>query len=98
MFGGLADDTIVQVDTVLVVAVVASVLGRTVVDAVKPVDLSVGVTVADGLVKAAGFPSLSISGLIGTVAEVAAVPALFGRGSGRLVSGFCDGEGGGGGG
>ena len=46
------------------------------VDAVNPVDLRVGVTVAEGFVKAAGLPSLSTNGLIGTVARVAAVPAL----------------------
>ena len=82
--GGLAEETMVQVETVLVEAVVDK-LGRA-VDVVVPVDFKVGVTVADGLVKAAGLPSLSTRGLIGTVQEVAAVPALLGRGRGRLVS------------
>jgi hypothetical protein len=74
----------VQVETVLVEAVVDK-LGRA-VEVVVPVDLSVGVTVAEGFVKAAGLPSLSTKGLIGTVAEVAAVPALLGRGRGLLVN------------
>jgi hypothetical protein len=82
--GGLADETMVQVETVFVEAVVDK-LGRA-VDVVVPVDFRVGVTVAEGLVKAAGLPSLSTRGLMGTVADVAAVPALLGRGSGRLVN------------
>jgi len=75
--GVTADVIIVQVDTVLVVDTLA---GRTVAAAVLPVDFKVGITVADGLVKAAGLPSLSTKGLMGTVAVVAGVPALLGRG------------------
>jgi hypothetical protein len=68
-----------QVDMVLVVETLAG--GRTVVaTAVLPVDLRVGVTVAEGLVKAVGLLSLSTSGLMGTVAEVAGVPTLLGSG------------------
>ena len=73
----------VDVEMVFVDPTVDSV-GRA-VEAVMPVDFRVGVTVAEGLVKAAGFPSLSTSGLMGTVAEMAAVPALLGSGNGRLV-------------
>jgi len=76
----------VHVDTVLVDDVVDNT-GRT-VEAVIPVDLRVGVTVAEGLVNAAGLPSLSTRGLMGTVAEVAAVPALLGSGRGLLVNCF----------
>lgn len=53
-------------------------------DDVKAVDFSVGVTVADGFVNAAVLPSLSTKGLMGTVADVAAAPALSGKGNGRL--------------
>ena len=72
---------IVQVDTVFV-EVVVKTFDLTDVDAVKPVDLSVGVTVAEGLVKAAGLLSLSTSGLIGLEPMVAGVPALYGSGRG----------------
>lgn len=71
-----------QVDTVLV-EVVVNTLDRTDVDAVNPVDFSVGVTVAEGLVKAAGLLNLSTKGLIGLVPIVAGVPALKGSGNGR---------------
>ena len=65
----------VQVDTVLV-DVVVKTFDLTDVEAVRPVDLSVGVTVAEGLVKAAGLLNLSTSGLIGFEPIVAGVPAL----------------------
>ena len=49
---------------------------------VTPVDLRVGVTVAEGFVNAAGLLILSTRGLMGTVIAVAEVPALLGRGRG----------------
>merc|ERR1711949_12239 len=63
------DGTIVDVDTVLVEVVVNTV--GLVDEAVSPVDFSVGVTVAEGFVKAAGLLSLSTRGLMGTVPGVA---------------------------
>jgi len=81
--GVTADVIRVHVDTVLVVE---TLVGRTVAAAVLPVDLRVGITVAEGLVKAAGLPSLSTKGLMGTVAVVAGVPALLGSG---LVTVAC---------
>ncbi len=75
----------VHVDTVLVVE---TLVGRTVAAAVLPVDFRVGITVAEGLVKAAGLPSLSTKGLMGTVAVVAGVPALLG--SGRVTVACLD--------
>jgi hypothetical protein len=68
----------VQVDTVFV-EVVVNTVGLT-EDAVNPVDLRVGVTVAEGLVNAAGL--LTSSGLIGIVPDVAGVPTLLGNGKG----------------
>lgn len=73
-----------EVDTVLVEVVVKTV-GLT-EEAVKPVDLSVGVTVAEGFVKAAGLLILSTKGLMGIVTAEADVPALLGKGKG-LVEG-----------
>ena len=70
----------VEVDTVLVAEVVNTV--GFVTEEVTPVDFNVGVTVADGFVKAAGLLSLSTRGLMGTVIGVADVPALLGKGSG----------------
>ena len=70
------------VDTVLV-EVVVNTVGLT-EDAVRPVDLRVGVTVAEGLVKAAGLLSLSTSGLMGKVTAETEVPALLGSGRGRV--------------
>ena len=70
----------VEVDTVLVEVVVKTV-GLT-EEAVKPVDLSVGVTVAEGFVKAAGLLILSTKGLMGIVTAEADVPALLGSGKG----------------
>ena len=70
------------VDTVLV-EVVVNTVGFT-EDAVSPVDFSVGVTVAEGLVKAAGLLSLSTSGLMGKVTAETEVPALLGNGRGRV--------------
>ena len=64
----------VHVDTVLV-EVVVNTLDLTEVEAVRPVDLRVGVTVAEGLVKAAGLLSLSTRGLMGLVPMVAPWPA-----------------------
>lgn len=84
--GVLAEGAMVHVEIVLVEPTVERV--DRAVEAVMPVDLRVGVTVADGFVNAAGLPSLSTRGLMGTVAEVAAVPALFGSGSGRPVNCF----------
>ena len=69
----MVDGTTVQVETVLVEGSVDDTEDLT---EVTPVDLRVGVTVADGLVNAADFESLSTKGLMGTVAEVAAAPAL----------------------
>ena len=71
----------VQVDTVLV-DVVVKTFDLTDVEAVRPVDFNVGVTVAEGFVKAAGLLNLSTSGLIGFEPIVAGVPALYGSGSG----------------
>ena len=79
--GVTADVMTVHVDTVLVVD---TLTGRTVAATVLPVDFSVGVTVAEGWVKAVGLPSLSTSGVMGTVADVAGVPALLG--SGRVTA------------
>lgn len=73
-------------DTVLVEEVVNTV--GLVLEAVIPVDFRVGVTVADGLVNAAGLLILSTRGLMGTVMGVAEVPALLGRGRGREESSF----------
>ena len=70
----------VDVDTVLV-EVVVNTVGFT-EEAVKPVDFSVGVTVAEGFVKAAGLLILSTRGLMGIVTAEADVPALLGRGKG----------------
>jgi len=68
------------VDTVLVEAVVKTVdLAE---EAVIPVDFSVGVTVAEGLVNAAGLLNLSTRGLMGIVTADADVPARLGRGRG----------------
>ena len=73
--------TMVHVDTVLVEVVVKTVgLAE---EAISPVDFKVGVTVAEGLVKAAGLLNLSTSGLMGFGTDVAGVPALLGSGSGR---------------
>ena len=70
----------VDVDTVLVEVVVNTVgLAE---DAVKPVDFRVGVTVAEGFVKAAGLLILSTKGLMGIVTADADVPPLLGRGRG----------------
>lgn len=77
-----AEGTMVLVDTVLVEVVVNTVgLAE---EAVRPVDFSVGVTVAEGLVKAAGLLSLSTSGLMGKVTAETDVPALLGSGRGRV--------------
>ena len=65
------------------VEVVVNTVGFT-EDAVSPVDFSVGVTVAEGLVKAAGLLSLSTSGLMGKVTAETEVPALLGNGRGRV--------------
>jgi hypothetical protein len=70
----------VEVDTVLVEVVVKTV--GLVEEAVIPVDLRVGVTVAEGFVKAAGLLILSTKGLMGIVTADADVPALLGRGRG----------------
>ena len=70
------------VDTVLV-EVVVNTVGFT-EEAVSPVDLSVGVTVAEGFVKAAGLLSLSTRGLMGKVTAETEVPALLGNGRGRV--------------
>jgi len=75
------EGAIVHVDTVLV-EVVVKTIGLT-VEAVNPVDLRVGVTVAEGFVNAAGLLSLSTKGLIGIVPDVAGVPTLLGSGKGR---------------
>ena len=72
------DGTMVEVDTVLV-EVVVNTVGLT-EEAVKPVDFSVGVTVAEGFVKAAGLLILSTKGLMGIVTAEADVPALLGSG------------------
>jgi len=72
----------VLVDTVLVEVVVKTV-GLT-EEAVSPVDLRVGVTVAEGFVKAAGLLSLSTRGLMGKVTAETEVPALLGNGRGRV--------------
>ena len=77
-----ADGTIVLVDTVLV-EVVVNTVGFT-EEAVSPVDLRVGVTVAEGFVKAAGLLSLSTRGLMGKVTAETEVPALLGNGRGRV--------------
>ncbi len=67
-------------DTVLVEAVVKTVdLAE---EAVIPVDFSVGVTVAEGLVNAAGLLILSTRGLIGIVTADADVPTRLGSGRG----------------
>jgi hypothetical protein len=97
----VVDGAVVHVDTVLVDAEQAKVGQGD--DTVTPVDLIVGVTVADGLVKAAGLLSLSTSGLIGMVPGVAEVPAFDGNGRGRVSGVTLDvsvsvGVGGGGGG
>lgn len=51
-------------------------------EAVIPVDFSVGVTVAEGFVNAAGLLNLSTRGLMGIVTADADVPARLGRGRG----------------
>lgn len=78
---GCVEGAMVQVDTVLV-DVVVNTIGRT-EEAVNPVDLRVGVTVAEGFVNAAGLLSLSTRGLMGMVPDVAGVPTLLGSGKGR---------------
>jgi hypothetical protein len=79
------DGTMVAVETVLVEVVVKTV--GLVEDAViLSVDFNVGVTVAEGLVNAAGLLSLSTRGLMGTVIGVAEVPALLGKGRGLETS------------
>ena len=67
----------VHVETVFV-DVVVKTFDLTDVEAVRPVDFNVGVTVAEGFVKAAGLLNLSTSGLIGFEPIVAGVPALYG--------------------
>lgn len=79
---GVVDGAVVQVDTVFVEEEQPTMGHGD--DTVTPVDLIVGVTVADGLVKAAGLLSLSTKGLIGMVPGVADVPALEGSGRGRV--------------
>jgi len=79
---GAVDGAVVHVDTVLVEAEPESVGHGE--ETVTPVDLIVGVTVADGLVKAGGLFDLSTKGFIGIVPGAAEVPALDGRGSGRV--------------
>ena len=49
---------------------------------INEADLRVGVTVAEGFVKAAGLLILSTKGLMGIVTADADVPALLGRGRG----------------
>jgi hypothetical protein len=78
---GCVESAIVHVDTVLV-EVVVNTFGLT-EEAVRQVDLRVGVTVAEGFVNAAGLLSLSARGLMGMVPDVAGVPTLLGRGKGR---------------
>lgn len=78
---GVVDGAVVHVDTVLVEAWLIVGHGE---ETVTPVDLIVGVTVADGLVKAGGLLDLSTKGFIGIVPGAAEVPALDGRGSGRV--------------
>ena len=74
---------IVQVDTVLVELVV-NTLDLTKEEAVSPVDFRVGVTVAEGLVKAAGLLDLSTRGFMGLEPRMAGVPTpLLGKGRGR---------------
>ena len=81
MCNGWVVGAVVHVETVFVDVVVKTV--DLTAGAASPVDLSVGVTVAEGLVKAAGFASLSTRGLMGIVPVVAGVPTLFGSGRGR---------------
>ena len=75
------DGTMVAVETVLVDEVVKTV-GLVEEAVILSVDFNVGVTVAEGLVNAAGLLNLSTKGLMGTVIGVADVPALLGKGSG----------------
>ena len=75
------DGTMVAVETVLVADVVNTV-GLVEEAVILSVDFRVGVTVAEGLVNAAGLLNLSTKGLMGTVIGVADVPALLGKGSG----------------
>lgn len=79
---GVVDGAVVHVDTVFVEDEHPTTGQGD--DTVTPVDLIVGVTVADGLVKAAGLLNLSTKGFIGMVPGVAEVPALEGRGRGRV--------------